>query len=72
MNQQRPGIDYSESSFPVLRLESLRTVLATATIHNLDIIRLDVTSVYRYVMLEEELYMEHPDGYAAPGKDDHV
>ena len=56
----------------MLRLGPLRTLLTTATIHNLDIIRLDVTLVYIYVMLEEELYMEHPDGYAASGKEAHV
>jgi len=37
-NHQRPGIDYGESILPIMRLESLRTILALAAIRDLDII----------------------------------
>ena len=43
-NHQRPGVDNGESFSPVMRLESLRTILALAAIHDLDIIQFDITS----------------------------
>ena len=71
-NHQRPGIDYGESFSPVMRLESLRTLLALAASRDFDIIQFDVTSAYLHGNLKEVLYMEQPDGYAAPGKEDWV
>jgi hypothetical protein len=67
-NRQRPGIDYGESFSPVMRLESLRTILALAAIRDLDIIQFDITSAYLHGTLKEEVYMEQPDGYVSPGR----
>jgi len=50
-----------------MRLESLRTILALATTRDLDIIQFDITSAYLYDTLKEEVYMEQPKGYVAPG-----
>jgi len=41
-----------------MRLESLHTVLALATIRDLDITQFDVTSAYLHGTLKEEVYME--------------
>jgi hypothetical protein len=68
-NLQRPGIDYGESFSPVMRLESLRTLLALAAIRDLDIVQFDIMSAYLHGRLKEELYMEQPEGYVAPGKE---
>jgi hypothetical protein len=67
-NHQRPGIDYNESFFPPMRLESLRTLLALAAIRDLDVIQFDITSANLHGTLKEEIYREQPDGYVAPGK----
>ena len=45
-NHQSPGIDYSESFSPVMRLEPLCTILALAAICDLDVIQFDITSAY--------------------------
>ena len=71
-NHQRPGIDYGESFSPVMRLESLRTILAQAATRDLDVIQFDITSAYLHGTLKEEAYMEQPDGYITPGKEDWV
>jgi len=71
-NHQRPGIDYGESFSPVMRLESLRTTLALAAIRDLDVIQFDITSAYLHGNLKEEVYMEQPEGYTAPRKEDWV
>jgi hypothetical protein len=55
-----------------VRLESLHTLLALAAIRDLDIMQVDVTSAYLHRTLKEEIYMEQPDGYVAPGKEDWV
>jgi len=68
-NQQRPGIDYDKSFSPVMQLESLCILLAMATIRNYDIIQFDVMSAYLHGTLKEEVYMEQPSGYLAPGKE---
>lgn len=68
-NHQRPGIDYGKSFSPVMRLESLRVLLALAASRDFDIMQSDVMSAYLHGNLEEELYVEQPDGYAAPGKE---
>ena len=52
-----------------MRLESLRTILALAAIRDLDVIQFDITSVHLHGSLKEEVYMEQPEGYVAPGKE---
>ena len=71
-NHQRPGVDYNESFSPVMRLESLRTLLAVAAISDFDIMQFDVTSAYLHGTIKEELYMEQPDGHAVTGKENWV
>ena len=69
---QRPDIEYGESFSPVVRLETLRTTLALAAIRDLDVIQFDISSAYLRGTLKEEVYMERPEGYVAPGKEDCV
>jgi len=71
-NHQHPGIDQGESVSPVMRLESLRTILGLAAIHDLDTIQFDITSTYLHDALKEGVYVEQPEGYVAPGKSERV
>jgi hypothetical protein len=71
-NHQRPGVDYNESFSPIMRLESLRTLLAIAAVCDFDIIQFDITSAYLRGTLKVQIYMEQPEGYTAPGKKDWV
>ena len=65
-------MSYGETFSPVMRLESLHTTLALAAIRDLDIIQFDITSGYLHRTLKEEVYMEQPEGYVTPGKEDWV
>jgi hypothetical protein len=56
----------------VTRLESLRTNLTIAAIHNLDVTQFDITSPYLHGTLKEVIYMERRDGYIAPEKENCV
>jgi len=60
---QRPGQDYTETFSPVVRLETLRAILALAVQKDLHIRQLDVKGAYLNRMLKEEVYMSQPEGY---------
>ena len=57
---QQPGIDFNETYAPVVRMETIRTVLALAAQHQLPVFQLDVKSAFLNGELEEEVYVEQP------------
>lgn len=59
---QKKGRDFLESYSPVMRLTSLRIILAIANIMNMELRQLDVETAYLHGNLTEEVYMEIPDG----------
>lgn len=68
---QRPGIDFAETFSPVVKLDSLRAVLAIATALNLKMKQLDVKTTFLNGDLTEELFMVQPPRYVVPrGEED--
>jgi hypothetical protein len=67
---QRYGIDYEETFAPVVRMESLRILLAIAAVEDLEVHQMDVVTAYLAGELEEEIYMAPPQGL--PGTEDKV
>lgn len=65
---QKPGIYYNETFSPVVRYESVRTVLALAAQHNLQVHQLDVSFVFVNGELSEVLYMTQLEGFIEKGK----
>ena len=61
---QRPGFDYLETHSPVIRMESIRAILAIATEKHLLIRQMDVKGAYLNGTLKETIYMKQPDGFA--------
>jgi len=47
-------------------------LLAIAALENLDIQSVDVKTVYFYGDLDEEIYIEQPEGFKLPGKENKV
>ncbi|KAJ9559825.1 hypothetical protein OSB04_004985 [Centaurea solstitialis] len=66
---QREGLDYFDTYSPVTRLTSIRLVLAIASLRNLEVHQMDVKTAFLNGDLEEEIYMEQPEGYVAPGQE---
>lgn len=69
---QQPGIDFNETFSPVVRMETIRVVLALAAQLELQVFQLDVKSAFLNGELEEEVYVQQPEGFGVKGKEDKV
>jgi hypothetical protein len=66
---QEYGIDYLETYAPVSRFASIRIILALAVKYKLHLQQIDVQTAFLYRDLEEEIYMEPPEGLSVtPGQ----
>ena len=66
---QRFGSDYDKIFCPVVRLESLRTLIALSTQRGLELHYVDVQTAFLNGTLQEEVYMKQPIGYEREGKE---
>jgi hypothetical protein len=60
---QVEGIDFEETFSPIARLESIRMFLAFASFNNFKVYQMDVKSSFMNGYLEEEVYIEQPEGF---------
>ena len=70
--KQREGLDYFDTYSPVTRITSIRMLIAIAAIHNLEIHQMDVKTVFLNGNLDEEIYMEQPEGFIVHGQEKKV
>ena len=64
---QKQGLDYDETFSPVVRFESLRTVIALAVQNSMKMHQMDVTTAFLNGELQEEVYMKQPEGFVSDG-----
>ena len=69
---QKYGLDYDETFSPVVRPESIRTMIALAVKKGLKLHQMDVTAAFLNGELEEEVYMKQPEGFIADGQENLV
>ena len=60
---QMYGIHYTETFSPVLKFKSLRVLIAIAASLNLEIYQDDVPSAFLRGTLDEEIYLNRPEGF---------
>ena len=60
---QRPGYDYIETFSPVVRMDTIRAILALVPMMGLKIRQLDIKGAYLNGVLNEKVYMRQPEGY---------
>ena len=66
---QKKGIDFDEIFSPVVKMSSIRVVLGLAASLHLEIEQLDVKTAFLHGDLQEEIYMDQPEGFEVKGKE---
>ena len=70
--RQKEGVDFFDTYSPVARLTSIRVLIAIASIHNLIVHQMDVRTAFLNGELEEEIYMDQPEGLIVQGMEHKV
>jgi len=71
-NMQRDGVDYKETFAPVLKYQSLRVLLSIANEEKMHVHQMDVKTAFLNGDLEEEVYVEQPEGMIKTGEEHKV
>ena len=66
---QRPGFDFKETFAPTVRYSTIRIILALAALEDLELCSVDISHAYLNGELEEEIYMQQPEGFEVGGPD---
>jgi hypothetical protein len=69
---QKKGIDFDEIFSLVVKMNSIRTILSLLAVEDLHLEHLDVKTSFLHGDLEEEIYMQQPQGYEVKGNDNLV
>uniref|UniRef100_A0A2N9HBR3 CCHC-type domain-containing protein n=1 Tax=Fagus sylvatica TaxID=28930 RepID=A0A2N9HBR3_FAGSY len=70
--RQRERIDYFDTYAPVARITSIRVLIALASIYKLVVHQMDVKTAFLNGDLDEEVYMDQPEGFVLPGSEKKV
>ncbi|KAF3666872.1 hypothetical protein FXO37_10327 [Capsicum annuum] len=70
--KQKEGLDYFDTYSPVTRITLIRMLIALAAVYDLQIHQMDVKTAFLNGDLEEKIYMEQPEGFVVPGKENKV
>lgn len=66
---QIPGIDFTDVFSPVVKHSSIRTLLSIVAMRDYELEQMDVKTAFLHGELEEDIYMEQPEGFVVPGKE---
>ena len=69
---QKEGIDYEETFAPIAKYTSIRTVISLAAQMGWEIHQMDVKTAFLNGAIEEEVYIEQPEGFETHDKKSHV
>jgi hypothetical protein len=69
---QKEGIDYEETFALVARYTSIRTIIALATKMKWKLHQMDVKTIVLNGVIEEEVYIEQPQGFEVEDRKTHV
>ena len=69
---QQPGIDFHETFAPVARLDTIRALISLAAQKSWFLYQLDVKSAFLNETLNEEVYVEQPQGFVTKGEEEKV
>jgi hypothetical protein len=66
---QKEGIHYDETFAPVARYTSIRVIIALASILGWRLHQMDVKTTFLNGKIEQEVFVEQPDGFVLHNKD---
>ena len=69
---QKEGIDYDETFALVARYTTIRTIISLAAVFGWKLHQMDVKTTFFNGKIEEEVYIEQPEGFVTHGKKTHV
>ncbi|KAK9940454.1 hypothetical protein M0R45_017116 [Rubus argutus] len=70
--EQKEGVDFDEIFSPVVKMTSIRVILGMVASMNLEVEQMDVKTAFLHGDLDEEIYMEQPEGFEVKGKEQMV
>jgi hypothetical protein len=69
---QKEGIDYEEKFSPVSRYTSIRTIISLAAKMKWKLHQMDIKKTFLDGVIEEEVYIEQPQGFEVEDRKNHV
>ncbi|KAL0418993.1 UNVERIFIED_CONTAM: Retrovirus-related Pol polyprotein from transposon TNT 1-94, partial [Sesamum radiatum] len=66
---QRPRVDFEETFLPVAMVESIQIMVAIAAWYDYEIWQMDVKTAFLNRFVEEEIYMDQPEGFTVVGEE---
>ena len=70
--KQKADLDFFDTFSLVTRITSIRLLIAIAAIFYLKIHQMDVKTAFLNGDLQEEIYMDQPEGFVEPGQESKV
>ncbi|KAF3654279.1 hypothetical protein FXO37_16566 [Capsicum annuum] len=67
--KQKECLDYFDTYSSVIRITSIRMLIALEAVYDLQIYQMNVKTAFLNGDLEEEIYMEQPEEFMVPGKE---
>ncbi len=67
-SRQVHGVDYGETYAPVVKFTSVRVMLATVAVQDLELHQMDVVTAFLHGNLDKDIYMEVPAGFKDPSR----
>ena len=65
---QVPGIDFGDIFSVVAKVASIRLLLSVVAAFDFEVEQMDLKKTFLHGDLEEEIYMEQPEGFTVKGK----
>ena len=70
--RQRENVDFFDTCSLITRITSICILFSLAALHDLVVHQMDVKTAFLNGELEEEIYMDQPEGFVVPGQEDKV
>ena len=67
--RQQQGVDFEEIFSPVVKMTTLRCVLALAAREDMELVQMDVKTAFLHGDLHEDIYMQQPEGFIEKGRE---